>query len=48
MVWFEINKKEFKKLTRDIYNSQDDNDFKIDIKERTYDLKNVKKKIEWK
>ena len=48
MVWFEINKKEFKKLTRGIYNSQDDNDFKIDIKERTYDLKNVKKKIEWK
>ena len=40
---FEINKKEFEELIRDIYNSQDNNDFKIVINERTYDLKNAKK-----
>ena len=42
-IWFEINKKEFEELIRDIYNSQDNNDFKIVINERTYDLKNAKK-----
>ena len=26
---FEINKKEFVELTRDIYNNQDNNDFKL-------------------
>ena len=39
---FEINKKEFEELTRDIYNNQDNNDFKIIINKRTYDLKNAK------
>ena len=43
-IWFEINKKEFEELIRDIYNNQDHNDFKIAINERTYDLKNAKKK----
>ena len=42
-IWFEINKKEFEELIRDIYNSQDNNNFKIVINERTYDLKNAKK-----
>ena len=42
-IWFEINKKEFEELIRDIYNSQDNNDFKIVINERTYDFKNAKK-----
>ena len=42
-LWFEINKKEFEELTRDIYNNQDNNDFKIIINKRTYDLKNAKK-----
>ena len=37
-----MNKKEFEELTRDIYNNQDNNDFKIIINERTYDLKNAK------
>ena len=34
-IWFEINKKEFEELTIDIYNNQDNNDFKIIINERT-------------
>ena len=42
-LWFGINKKEFEELTRDIYNNQDNNDFKIIINKRTYDLKNAKK-----
>ena len=42
-LWFKINKKEFEELTRDIYNNQDNNDFKIIINKRTYDLKNAKK-----
>ena len=42
-LWFEINKKEFEELTRDIYNNQDNNDFKIIINRKTYDLKNAKK-----
>ena len=41
-LWFEINKKEFEELTGDIYNNQDNNDFKIIINNRTYDLKNAK------
>ena len=40
---FQIIKKEFEELTRDICNNQDNNDFKIVINERTYGLKNVKK-----
>ena len=42
-LWFEIKKKEFEELTRDIYNNQENNDFKIVINKRTYDLKNAKK-----
>ena len=42
-LWFEINKKEFEELTRDIYNNQDNNGFKIITNKRTYDLKNAKK-----
>ena len=42
-LWFEINKKEFEELTRDIYNNQDNNDFKIIINKKTYHLKNAKK-----
>ena len=33
----------FEELTRDIYNNQDNNDFKIIINKRTYDLKNAKR-----
>ena len=40
---FEINKKEFEESTGDIYNNQENNDFKIIINKRTYDLKNAKK-----
>ena len=46
-LWFEINKKEFEEFTGDIYNNQDNNDFKTIINNRTYDLKNAKK-IQWK
>ena len=42
-LWFEINKKEFEELTRNIYNNQDNNNFKTIINRRTYDLKNAKK-----
>ena len=41
--WFEINKKELEELTREIYNNQDKNDFKIIINRRPYDLKNAKR-----
>ena len=42
-LWFEINKKEFEELTRDIYNNQDNNNFKIIINKKTYHVKNAKK-----
>ena len=38
-LWFIINKPEFDELTNDIYNNQNNKDFKITIK---YDLKNAK------
>ena len=41
-LWFEINKKEFEELTGDIYNNQGNDDFKVVINKRTYDLKNAK------
>ena len=41
-LWFKINKKEFDELTRNIYNNQDNNDFKFIINRKTYDLKNAK------
>ena len=42
-LWFKINKKKLDELTENIYNNQDNNDFKFTINRRTYDLKNVKK-----
>ena len=42
-LWFEINKKEFEELTRDIYSNQDNNDFKIIINKRTWFEKRKKK-----
>ena len=42
LLWFEINKKEVEELTGDIYNNQDNKDFKIIINKRTYDLINAK------
>ena len=41
-LWFKINKPEFEELTQDIYNKQDNKDFKITLNRRSYDLKNVK------
>ena len=41
-LWFELNRKEFEELTREIYNNQDNNNFKILINKRTYDLKKTK------
>ena len=43
LLWFKINKKEFDKSTGEIYNNQDNNDFKFTINRRTYDLENAKK-----
>ena len=42
-LWFEMNKKEFEELLRNICSNQDNNNFKIIINRRTYDLKNAKK-----
>ena len=38
-----MNKSEFDKLTSDIYDNQNNKDFKITINKKTYDLKNAKK-----
>ena len=40
---FKINEKEFEELTTNIYNNQDNNDFKFTINRSTYDLKNAKR-----
>ena len=40
---FRINKPKFDELTSDIYNNQNNKDFKITINKKTYDLKNAKK-----
>ena len=42
-LWFKINRKEFEELTSDIYNNEDNNDFKFTIHKKTYDLENAKK-----
>ena len=42
-LWFKINKPEFDELTSDIYDNQNNKDFKITINKNTYDLKNAKK-----
>ena len=42
-LWFKINKPEFDKLTSDIYDNENNKDFKITINEKTYDLKNTNK-----
>ena len=39
---FRINKPKFDELTSDIYNNQNNKDFKITINKKTYDLKNTK------
>ena len=41
--WFKINKPEFEELTSDIYDNQNNKDFKITINKKTYHLKNTKK-----
>ena len=41
-LWFEINKSEFAKLTREIDNNENNKDFKIIINKKPYDLKNAK------
>ena len=41
-IWFKIKEKGFEELARDIFNNQDNNDFRIIINRRTYGLKNAK------
>ena len=41
-MWFKIKGKDFEELARDIFNNQDNNDFRIIINRRTYGLKNAK------
>ena len=42
-LWFRINKSGFDQLTSDIYDNEDNKDFKITINKKMYDLKNAKK-----
>ena len=41
--WFRINESEFDKLRNDIYDNQNNKEFKIVINKKTYDLKIAKK-----
>ena len=40
---FRVNKSKFDELKSDIYDNQNNKDFKITINKKTYDLKNAKK-----
>ena len=40
--WFEINRSKFEEVTNNIYNNQDNKDFKINTDGRTYDLEKAK------
>ena len=42
-LWFRTDKSDFDELTSDIYDNQNNKDFKITINKKTYDLKNAKK-----
>ena len=42
-LWFEMNKKEFDELTGRIYNNQDNNNLKVIINKKAYNIKNSKK-----
>ena len=42
-LWFKINKPDFDELTSNIYDNQNNKDFKITTNKKTYDLKNAKK-----
>ena len=42
-LWFRIHKSQFDELKSDIYDNQNNKDFKITINKKTYDLKNAKK-----
>ena len=42
-LWLEINGKKFEELTGDIQKNQDNNDFRIVINKKAYDLKNANK-----
>ena len=41
-LWFRINKSEFDELKSNIYDNQNNKDFKITISKKSYDLKNAK------
>ena len=41
--WFKINKSNFEELTSSIYNDHNNEDFKITINKKTYDLENTNK-----
>ena len=43
---FRINKSQFDKLTNNIYDNQNNKDFKIFINKKTYDLKNTQKNLD--
>ena len=42
-LWFKINKPDFDELTSNIYDNQNNKDFKITTNKKTYDLKKAKK-----
>ena len=41
-LWFRINKSQLDEITSNIYDNQNNKDFKITINKNTYDLKNTK------
>ena len=45
-LWFKINKPECDELKSDIYDNQNNKDFKITINKKTCDLKNAKKNLD--
>ena len=45
-LWFKINKPEFDELTSNIYNHQNNKDFKITINKKGMILKNAKKYLD--
>ena len=45
-LWFRIDKSEFDELTSNIYDNQNNKNFKITINKKTYDLKNAKKNLD--
>ena len=42
-LWVKINKNDFDSLIQDVYNNLNNDEFKITVNKKTYNLKNTKK-----